>query len=109
MTYAFRCVGKGEEAARNFCAVMNMRQPATFKRYNKALAIAAKAVCSDSMMNAVVDTVTQNDGDRDIAAIFDGSWQRRGHNSLNGVVTAISGTTGKVIDARILTKYCRCR
>ena len=40
--------------------------------------------------------------------LVDGSWQRRGHVSLNGLVTCIS--EGKCIDKQTLTKYCRqCR
>ena len=35
----------------------------------------------------------------------DGSWQRRGHASLNGLATCIS--EGKCIDVQTLTKYCR--
>lgn len=40
---------------------------------------------------------------------FNGSWQKRGHTSLNGVVTAVHITTGKVLYAAILSKYCKCR
>ena len=36
---------------------------------------------------------------------LDGSWQRRGHASLHGVVTTISN--GKCIDTEILSKFCR--
>ncbi|GFW73759.1 polynucleotide 5'-hydroxyl-kinase NOL9 [Trichonephila clavipes] len=35
-----------------------------------------------------------NNSSRDITAAFDGSWQKRGHTSLNGVVSAISLETG---------------
>ena len=35
----------------------------------------------------------------------DGSWQKRGHNSLHGVVTAISN--GKCIDFHIMSKHCK--
>lgn len=45
---------------------------------------------------------------RDITVALDGSWQKRGHTSQNGVVTAISVSTGKVIDVQILSKHCRC-
>ena len=39
---------------------------------------------------------------------LDGSWQKRGHAPLHGVVTAIS--EGKCVDTQVLTKYCRmCR
>ena len=38
----------------------------------------------------------------------DGSWQKRGHSSLNGVVTAMSD--GKGLDVHVLSKHCkRCR
>lgn len=107
--YAFRCIGKGEEAAKSFCALMNLPPPPAFKYYNNLLCNAAKEVCSISMKNAVEESVIDNDGDRDLTVICDGSWQRRGHVSLNGVVSVIAANTGKVIDVRILTKYCRCK
>lgn len=109
LAYAFRCIGKGEEAARNFCGLMNLPSPPDFKRYSDVMLEAIKEVAYDSMKNAVEDCVEQNDGQRDITAIFDGSWQRRGHVSQNGLVTAISETNSKVLDVRILTKYCRCK
>ena len=34
----------------------------------------------------------------DIDAFFDGTWQKRGHTSLNGIVTAISRDTGNCFD-----------
>ena len=39
--------------------------------------------------------------------LVDGSWQRRGHSSHNGVVTAISVETGKCLDMAVLTNLCR--
>lgn len=61
------------------------------------------------MKKSVEETIEDNNGEKDITVMFECSWQRRGHNSLNGVVTAISGSSSKSIDARILTKYCRCK
>ncbi|GFV76979.1 uncharacterized protein TNCV_690491 [Trichonephila clavipes] len=37
----------------------------------------------------------------------DGTWQRRGHLSLNGCVSAISIDTGKVLDMEVMSKMCR--
>ena len=37
----------------------------------------------------------------------DGSWQKRGHSSLNGVVTVISSDSGKCLDYRVMTKTCK--
>lgn len=107
--YAFRCIGKGEDAAKTFCALMNLPTPSAFKYYNSLLCTAAKDVCVQSMKDSIEESVIENDGDRDLTVICDGSWQRRGHVSLNGIVSAISANTGKVIDIKILSKYCRCK
>lgn len=45
---------------------------------------------------------------RDITIALDGTWQKRGYSSLNGVVSAISVSTGKVVDIQVLSKHCRC-
>lgn len=41
-----------------------------------------------------------------IAVSVDGSWHRRGHASLYGVVLIIDILTGLVVDIEILSKYC---
>ena len=42
----------------------------------------------------------------DITVSGDGSWQKRGFSSLNGLVTLIASDLGKCIDYRVLTKSC---
>ncbi|GBO40547.1 hypothetical protein AVEN_147217-1 [Araneus ventricosus] len=37
----------------------------------------------------------------------DGTWQRRGYSSLNGVVIAISILSGKVIDMEVMSQFCK--
>ena len=44
-------------------------------------------------------------GVQNVTASFDGTWQRRGYSSLNGVVTCVSN--GKVVDYEVLSKVCR--
>ena len=48
-----------------------------------------------------------NDGICDVTASFDGTWQRRGYASLNGVVSCISIDTGKCLAYECLTKKCK--
>lgn len=89
-----------------------MPQPSEFRYYKNILHEAANEVCMESMVDAVRETIDMNNNCKDTSktAIFDGTWQHRGHSSLiNGVVTAISGMYGKIIDCRILSKYCRCK
>ena len=53
------------------------------------------------------DTNTTNDTITDCDVSIDGSWQRRGHASLNGFVSAIERVTDKIIDVDVMTKDCR--
>ncbi|KAG8334762.1 hypothetical protein J6590_083474 [Homalodisca vitripennis] len=40
-----------------------------------------------SMKEAALEAIRENSNDKNIAAGFDGTWQKRGHVSINGVVT----------------------
>lgn len=42
------------------------------------------------------------------AVLVDRSWQKRlGHNSLNGVVSAIEVKSGKIVDYDVMTSKCK--
>ncbi|GFT79192.1 uncharacterized protein TNCV_192181 [Trichonephila clavipes] len=56
------------------------------------------------MAEAVREAVDENDGKRDLAVAVDGSWQKRGFSSKNGLVTVTSVDTGKVIDVEVFSK-----
>ncbi|GFT98636.1 uncharacterized protein NPIL_613451 [Nephila pilipes] len=104
-----RCIGKGAESAVMFCGIMNLPPPLTkFTKFNNNLLQAARETCEESMAEAVHEAVEENEGGRDIAVAVDGSWQKRGFSSKNGVVTVTSVDTGKVIDVEILSKHCIC-
>lgn len=108
MVYGMRCIGKGMTAAEEFAGVMNLPKPPKFSKYESILRVATEKVCSESMDSAKEEAVAQNSGDRDIVAAFDGSWQKRGHTSLNGVISATSPYNSKIIDIEVLSKFCRC-
>ncbi|GBO41839.1 hypothetical protein AVEN_268230-1 [Araneus ventricosus] len=106
LIYGMRCIGKGKCAASPLCAVMNLPPPpAKFERLNSSLCRALSSTCSKSMLKAVEGAVSRNDNSRDITVALDGTWQKRGHTSINGVITATSLDTGKVIDFECL---CKC-
>ena len=44
----------------------------------------------------------------DIAVAFNGSWKKRGHVSLNGIVSATSVENSNVVDIDIFSKHYRC-
>ncbi|GFW23051.1 uncharacterized protein TNCV_3801521 [Trichonephila clavipes] len=102
LVYAMRCIGKGAESARMFCGIMNLPPPPTkFSKYNHILLQATRETCEHSMAEAVREAVDENDGKRDLAVAVDGSWQKRGFSSKNGLVTVTSVDTGKVIDVEV--------
>lgn len=104
LAYGLRAVGKGQTAAKTICGIMNLPPPPTrFSPYLDLVGNCIEDVCFDSMMNAVKNAVLENNGDRDIPIAIDGTWQKRGFKSLNGVVAATSFDTGLVIDVSILT------
>ena len=37
----------------------------------------------------------------------DGSWQRRGYSSINGVVTIITTDSAKILDCEPMSRYCK--
>ena len=43
----------------------------------------------------------------DVAVTQDGTWQKRGHTSKNGVVFVISVRTGEVLDYTVKTLFCK--
>ncbi|KAJ8869154.1 hypothetical protein PR048_030722 [Dryococelus australis] len=58
-----------------------------FYSSNELLLAAITEVCEASMRHAAKEVVLENEGRSDVAAAFDGTWQKRGHTSMNGVMT----------------------
>ncbi|GFW28685.1 uncharacterized protein TNCV_3714001 [Trichonephila clavipes] len=105
--YGMRCIGIGKSAAQVLCALMNLPPPpAKFERLYTPIFKALETVSSRSMVNSVNEAVIENEHNKNIAIALDGTWQKRGHSSKNGVVTATSLDNGKVIDFECLSKCC---
>ncbi|GFY11858.1 uncharacterized protein TNCV_4973581 [Trichonephila clavipes] len=67
---------------------MNLPQPPTrFSPYGERILNAAKLVYEDSIQNTAKEAICENEGNKNIAVAVDGTWQKRGYTSLNGVVT----------------------
>ncbi|GFW51868.1 uncharacterized protein TNCV_1188001 [Trichonephila clavipes] len=60
-------------------------------------------------MRNSVEEATRIEDSHDIAVDLDSSLQKRGYQSLNGIVTATSVDTGKAIDFEVFSKHCRCK
>ena len=100
---------------KKFCSTMDMPQPISPRAYSyhtKAILRATKDVPESTIKDAVEelhnlknDEVDEN-GVLKTAISCDGTWQRRGFSSLNGCVTAICMSTGKIFDVEPLGKVC---
>ena len=64
-----------------------------------------KFVAEASMRSAASEY--KNGGVTDASVSVDGTWQKRGFSSLDGVVAAISIDTGKVVDCEVMASYCK--
>ena len=106
---AFRYLGIGYEGLENFCMQMNMHKPMTRQTYGKvidSLHDVYLEIAKQSMRTAA-EEIKLKEKTIDIAASFDGSWQKPGNSSLNGIVSAISVPTGNVIDFEVKSKKCK--
>ncbi|CAB3982713.1 Hypothetical predicted protein [Paramuricea clavata] len=99
-----RGIGKGYTALEIFSKHLNSPPPMTAANYGKRQHAASKAVATESMEAAAQDVLKEG---RDCAVSFDGTWQRRGHASHHGVISAISVDTGKCVDVEILSNICK--
>lgn len=107
--YALRCLGQGLAGLRTFCGIMNMRPPVqepTYNIINSKINDATKTVKRLSMSNAAAEEITLSNSP-DLSVSCDGTWLTRGHSSLHGVCTVIGAKSGKVVDTKVLSSYCK--
>ena len=113
----FREIGKGHEGFANFTRCMNMHtlSESSYRNISKELHCAYEKAAAESMMQAADsalnkcvesgDTVQKDEKTIGLCRVsLDGTWQKRGHSSLNGVVTACHG--GKCLDIHVMSKHC---
>ncbi|GFX81118.1 uncharacterized protein TNCV_1911101 [Trichonephila clavipes] len=87
-----------------------MNLPTPSQRFNKnesGLDTAVETVATVRMLIAAKEAKDVS-GHSDIPVAIDGTWQKHGHTSLNGAVIATSFYTGKMLDASILSRFCKC-
>ena len=113
---AFRELGKGHAAIQSFARCMNMPPPMTVKNYNNINDTLHNAYANsvrESTLRAARETkeIISPDADdnsiTDCQVSLDGAWQKRGHASINGVVTLMSKENGKCIDTYTFSKKCK--
>ena len=62
---------------------------------------------NDNMNSSANELISEGEESADVMVGFDGSWQKRGYASNNGVVAAVAVENGKCIDFQVETKTCK--
>eukprot|EP00794_Sanderia_malayensis_P002927 gene2927-3381_t len=112
---AFREIGKGHDGMQTLATFMNLFPPALKSNYHaieRSVHLALTKTAVESCQNAGRETkeslsFKDDNGPQDCQVSVDGSWQKRGHISLNGVVMLISRENGKCLDYTIMSKKCK--
>ena len=102
MVYGCRAIGVGYEPMKKLCCYLNMPAPMTNDSYNNTSNLikeAAKIVADKSMTDAAAELRGDMDTADAVVSVND-TWQRKGFTSTNGVITAISVDSGKVLFCR---------
>ena len=109
-----RACGQGYAGLEKLTALMNLPKPMTANNYDKIvnrLNVVAKEVANETMTDVSENLLSKSKGPNHDTVIdtvsCDGSWQKRGYSSLNGVVTVISMDNGKILDIEPMTRTCK--
>ena len=110
MVYALRTCGLGHKGLEKMCCIVNMPKPMTITNFDKIsnkVRDAAKDIAEVSMNASAAELCKGSPETTDIGVAVDGTWQRRGYSSMNGVVVAMSVVSGKVVDIERLSRFCK--
>ena len=124
--YGASSQGLGHAGLTRLCGTLDLPKPVNHKPFDqilKNLSNSAQKLAEKKMRDAAVrllQIIKMEDPENvrevadgriiaNVAVTVDGTWQRRGHSSKNGVVFVLSVRTGEVLDYVVKTKYCqRC-
>ncbi|MFP3039917.1 MAG: hypothetical protein ACKESA_01020 [Candidatus Hodgkinia cicadicola] len=92
--YALRSIGCGISAGKIFTAIMNLSPPNTkVKTYTARILQGTREASEASMRNAAAEAVKENEGQDEIAAAFDVTWEMKGCPPSTHVIRGKGGPT----------------
>ncbi|GBO19237.1 hypothetical protein AVEN_8547-1 [Araneus ventricosus] len=108
LVFGLRLSGRGFSAGMKLLCTLNLPYVCkkTFRIHELKLLEAVKYSCEENM-KAASKEVQNLKKTTTCGVSVDGTWQRRGHMSLNGCVSVISIDTGKILDLEVMTQYCK--
>ncbi|GFU49514.1 uncharacterized protein TNCV_1590601 [Trichonephila clavipes] len=108
LVFGLRLIGRGFTAGKNLLYTLNLPciSKNTFRAHELKL-LEAVQLCSEENMKAPSKDVQNFKKSTTCGVSVDGTWQRKGHMSLNGCISVISIDTGKLLDLEVMTQYCK--
>ena len=107
--FVMRYIGVGYTGLKSFCGLMDLPVPLVRRTYDKIIKNiknVTQSVCESSLKNAVYDEVLNYKNRESLIVSGDGSWRKRGFQSMHGVASLIGHYTGKVLDINVKSSYC---
>ncbi|XP_077554044.1 uncharacterized protein LOC144168921 [Haemaphysalis longicornis] len=105
---AARSVGMGYDQLVRFSAIAGLPKP----MHHKSFAAISRKVHGAAMSAVSKNLETSRQltrsevGEDNVAVMYDGTWQKRGHKSHNGIGTVVSLDTGLCLDFEVLSNFC---
>ena len=107
---ATTATGGHEKSAETLAAYLDLPSPVhTYSEHLEVIDSGATSIAADSMQKAA-EEAKEHFHSNDVTVSVDGTWQRRGFTSKNGVVTVVTNLgkneANKVIDTKVMTTKC---
>lgn len=107
---AMRSTGQNQFQFANFCTIMGLHQPPDrlIDLERKILPIMEEE--AEKSMVYWTEQEMKRTGSSDLLVSVDGTWQKRGFSSRNGISIIASPESGKILDCEAKTNYCgKCK
>ncbi|KAK3917313.1 Replicase polyprotein 1ab, partial [Frankliniella fusca] len=106
--YASQVLGYRYEGMKKICAIMDFPPPVNINLYRAAVDKTHQATSDVSQINmrTAANQEAELTDSNDLTVSGDGTWQKRGYSSKNGVVTLVGVKTGKALDFEVMTTVC---
>lgn len=111
LVLAMRTLGHGHAGSEIFCGIMDLPKPVVHSVHddiNVQLAKVCKRVAEASMDAALQEEIAAlPEGRKGLSVSGDGTWRKKGFNSLQGVSSLIGIESDKVIARCVKNSYCK--
>lgn len=108
MIYASQILGIRHAGLSKLSALLDMPQIFSNKTYDKRVKVIHKQVQekAEQCMLQAIEKEVELQNSRELCASGDGTWQKKGFSSKNGVVSLIGALSGEVLDVETMTVVC---